>query len=626
MAGERIRAFLGADELELTGAKYTINNETVVNSASFSIAPEPDVKLGSVIDFKKDDGSTNVFSGRVHNISEPNVWEIETYSNGYELINNYVEKVYQNVSPESIVQDIVENFTENLTYGGTASSGIIIEEYIAQGYAIDIVRDMITALRWRLTINQNDVVDFATEGAINNGLTLTNGNGFNVLSWETSDGSVVNHVRVEAGFELPRTIEVKSGTGTTFALNHKPEGSVRVLVSATEVPPEDYEVKPESLEIIFGSSVTDPTIEYTWRRRIVVEDEDEGSIAQHGERFQRVDAPYIITRPDARRFARQFIAEYAGESVVIVGAIPDLRYDIAVNERVSVIDALRSKSFSGVIINIEYSYDTGETILKVGSRDFDFVNWQNGVQDRIKQLERRFTSSDTRTFVRSFTKRLQVELESPAYDYELWTANNSLIANHLTLGYARENENAEVDCSGNEHHGEWLGTDIDGDQYLKEGYRLYCATLNGAEYCAYVGTIADVESLSFFHKDLVADTGLITLTATASVSVDTEGDIVTTGLSGATVVTVALADDWFYTYIVFDAVSVDLLEVGRVGSSYADGLFDEFMLFDAALTSDERQWIVDKKLYSGQALYAKLLLWWSMDNPVAGDFREQIFP
>ena len=167
---------------------------------------------------------------------------------------------------------------------------------------------------------------------------------------------------------------------------------------------------------------------------------------------------------------------------------------------------------------------------------------------------------------------------------------------------------------------------IDGGQYSKQGYRLYCADLDGTQYCAHTGSITGVQSLLFFHKNITNNRGLITLTASASVSVNASGVITTTGLTGASVTTTDLSDDWKVTYIAFDSITVNTLEFGRVASSYAIGLYDEFMLFDSALTADERQWIVDKKLYSGQALYDKVLLWWSFDNPVAGDFREKIFP
>lgn len=630
MSSERLTAFIGAHELELASASYEINNESIVNQANLSISPDTTAQIGAVVDVKKDDESTNVFNGKIYTIDDTTTWDLEIYSNGHELINKWIEKVYTDISPEGIVADIVNNFTNNLTYIGTAVSGIVLDEYLAQGYAIDIIRHMVETLRWRLTINQNDGVDFDVEGAINNGRVFTNGTDINITSWTTTSDNVINKVRVEAGFLLPRAIEDFSATGTIFELEHKPESSVRVVVSGVEVSSDAYKVEPENnpARIVFDSSVTDPTIEYTWRKRIVIEDQDEDSIIKFNEeRFRRIDAPYIITEPDALRFARSIIDEYSDEAVFAVGVLSELNFDVKVNERVTFVDPLRNnKTAQGVISKIKYNYDTGQTELYLNPRQFDLLNWQNGVQDRIKQLERRFSSSDQRTFVRSTTPQVLINIDMDTVTPTFYTANNSLIAGHITLGYARTDENMEVDCSPiNERHGVWSGTTIDGDQFVKQGYRLYCGSFAGVdEYCSYTGSIANVQGLTFLIKDEVDNSGIITLTNTTSISIDATGDITTTGLTNETI-TESAVGGWRFININFDALTVNLLEVGRVGSSYYTGLMDEFCLFNKKLDSADRLQITQKRLDAGTVLYdTHCLLYWAFDNCLCGDFEEEL--
>lgn len=627
MSAERITAFIGSHELDISSTSYTINNETIVNTANIQTAPDDFVTTGAVVDVKRDDESTTVFSGQVHNIEETTIWDVEVASNGYELINTWVEKVYQNISPEDVIADIVDNFTTKLTYTGTQTSGVVLDEYLAQGYAIDIIRHMLETLRWRLVIDQNDNVEASIEGSIDNGRVFTNGENINITSWQTTDDNVINQVRLEAGFLLPRKIQTYSQTGTIFELENKPESSVRVVVSGSEVSSDDYKVEPENNppRIVFDSSVTDPTIEYTWRKRIIVEDQDEDSITQYGIRFDRVDAPYIISEPDALRFARSIIQEYKDESVFATGVLSELNFDIQVNERVTFVDPLRNKTVQGVINQIKYEYDTGQTVLNIGPRNFDFVNWQNGVQDRIKQIERRFSSSEQKVFVRSTSPKIQITVEWVDEGVKFFTPNNTLIADHITLGYARTDENMEVDCSpANEAHGTWQGTTIDGDQYVKEGYRLYCAEFNGAEYVSTTETLSDVRSVCVYIKDEVNDRPLVQLASGVSIGLDTNGDIETTGLSNVEIEESTVAG-WRFINVNFDAITIDDLMVGRVASSYYEGLMDEFCLFDKVLDADDRLQIVQKRLDRGTDLYDNhCVLYWSFDHPLAGDFEEEL--
>lgn len=634
---ERLRAFVGAEELNTVGGSYTVNNSSIVNKADLVVEANDAVRIGAVVDVKAGDGSTNLFKGRVHVLREPNVWELELLSNGYELLNVPIEKVYQDIDPRDVIADVVNNFTTTLSFDNTSpSSGVLLDEYVAQGYAIDVIRDMLSVLRWRSTISQSDVVRVAPDGGTDNGRVFTNGDGFLIEGWQSDDERVFNHVRVEAGFELPRKIQSFSATDTVFALDYKPESSVRVVVSGNEVSPDDYKVEPENVppRIVFDSSVTDPLIEYTWRRRIVVEDENQDSIVKYQRVYRKVDAPYIITRSDARNFARALVDEFGTEDLTVTGRIPDLDFSLSVNERVRVVDPLRAKNVFLVVNEIQYLYDEGATKVVFGRRDFDFVTWQLGVQDRIKQLERRFTSGEERTFVRSFTSNVDVSLgvESPSEELQVMTANDSLLGLHATLGYWRASQNDEVDCSGNGLHGVWQGSGIDGDQYVKAGQRLYCGGFNGTNNRVDVtGTASGVRSVCFAVAPDINNRPVLRLTTSASISINSSGEISTTGLSGVSVfvngvATNALAESgWSYVTVNCDSITANSIRLGWDGSSYYDGLMDEVSLFNAVLTLTQHNDLRAKKLYPGTILYDTLLLaWYSFDNPLLGDHTEDI--
>ena len=634
VVSERLRAFVGIEELEIASASYVINNNSIVNEAFLTIVDDNNVNIGTIINVKKNDGSTNVFTGQVHSISENGVLDVRLLSNGYELINTYVEKVYTNTSPEDIVKDIVNNFTTNLTYDEINSgvSNVVLDEYLAQGYAIDVIRKMMEALRWKTIITQTNEVIFNIQGSINNNKIFNNGNDFVVTNFETTDENIINRVRVEAGFDKPRTIETKSGTNTIFELSNKPESSVRVTVSGTEQNPDTYKVEPENNppQVIFDSAVTDPVIEYTWNRKIIVEDLSETSKTQYGERFNKVEASYIITRSDALKFARSIIDEFSTETINVEGRIPFLDFSINVNERVRVIDSIRNKKVRLIINEITYNYDEGSTIIKLGQQDFDLINWQNGVQDRIKELERKFSSDDKKTFVRSFSSTLEIDLNTENLSPVIYDAQNSFILGHTTLGRMRETENIEVDCSDEfgTNTGTWKTDNtglIDGNQFALNGFRLSYGVFDGTTNQRYIEcteTINNIVSMVFYIKNFSSNTSLINLTSSANITIVND-EITTTGLNNVTILTTDIGD-WKQVYITFDSINVNALLVGKVGSNYYTGHLDEFCLFDTTISTAELLEFRNKLFYSNHTKYGNCKLWYSFDNPLLGDRTEDI--
>jgi hypothetical protein len=250
--------------------------------------------------------------------------------------------------------------------------------------------------------------------------------------------------------------------------------------------------------------------------------------------------------------------------------------------------------------------------------------------------------------------------------------NDSLIANHITLGYARADENQEVDCGkNNAYHGVWAGSDIDGAQYEKEGKRLYCGKFNGTDnrvestafpnsaltggftLCAWVNP--DATSAATNHRimdksngtsgnngfyllynassqnvSLTVNAGTARASSNNSVIKDTWTHVAVTVAADATVtiyVNSVASGTEGTTGALSGIVTTNPFAIGRRSNSndrYFKGLLDECMVFNKVLTTDEIQWIMDKKLYSGQSLYDDHCeAWWSFDNPKAGDRRSE---
>ena len=161
---------------------------------------------------------------------------------------------------------------------------------------------------------------------------------------------------------------------------------------------------------------------------------------------------------------------------------------------------------------------------------------------------------------------------------------------------------------------------IDGGQYLTNGYRLSGAVFYGDSYCRWIGSISNVRSCSFFIKDYANSQSVIKLNSTANITIDSSGDITTTGLSGVAIVETPV-NGWTHVQINFNALTVTDLEVGRVDSNYYIGELDEFTLFSKTLNFEERQAIQANMFDNNHPLYTDCVLWWSFDNPVLADNR-----
>jgi len=481
---ERLRLFRGATELSYGEASITESNDYVINRGQAKIEAETTVISGSTIDFKKADGSTTVFSAKVVERNKDSLWGLKLMTNGYELNNLSVETVWEDKSPEYIVEDIITNYTVNLVYVAGTSSGVTINKYIGNGYALDIIKDMIDLLQWEVIIDQNDNVKFQPKGEIDNGVTFTNGEGVNLKNWKEDQASLLNHVKVIGGFESFRLQETISGTGTIFGLTKKPQGTMRITVGGSEISPDDYTVDAPNKQIIFSSSQTNPLMDYSYNRPIIVENQNDSSIATYGEIFKRVPAPWLDNFPDARRYA-QNILDFLSEPLKKVDVVkPDISFDVQVGETVTVVDDVRNEE-EVMIVNIITWDATGTTTYKCGNRDFVFYDWQREVQERIKKIERRFTNEDEIIFTRLFKENLTVDLAT-TYTWEKASPQDTFWLNHKTLNRARtvvngHLENFEADCSDNNNDGIWYGSGIDGSQFTGSGWRLSAGVFNGSD-------------------------------------------------------------------------------------------------------------------------------------------------
>jgi hypothetical protein len=623
---ERFRLFQGVNELNYSKAQVIKSTDYIVDHALFDIESDSNVDVGSTIDFKKKDGSTTVFTAKVLEIKKPGVWVIEALTNGFELMNIRIEQVYTNETPEDIVADVISR-TTNLTYASTSTSGRTITKYVAKAYAIDVIKDMIDVLDWQLTIDENDNVFFDPKEFVDNSVTLTNGTDIQITEWISDKRSMFNQVKVIGGFENKLTTgELQSGTGTVFTLDNKPVGSIRAVVSGSEVDPTTYTVDGEERTVTFDATKTDPSFDYTYNIPVVVVGQNDSSINTYDTIFKEVPAPWLNRIPDARLYAQELLDIFSTPLVSAKGFEAGLNFNREIGEVITVVDDLRSITERLVVVKIVLDAVAQKTILTFGSREYLLYDWEREVESRIKKIERRETNETDEVFSRLIQANMKVTL-SVSETFEQNSPVDSFILGHPTLGRLRTDLNYEADCSDNGLFGDWQGSGIGGSQYTTSGYRLSAGSFNGSDnYVDVTGSAAGIKSVSFYLKPSVLNRDLIQLSATAKISMDGSGDITTSGLSNVTwyvdkVLSASISTgSWQLVTVLFDAHTADDIQIG-FETTYYSGDMDEVMFFSGTIDTDDMQTIIDKDFYdsSNNFTISNLEGYWAMDNCRLGD-------
>jgi hypothetical protein len=192
--------------------------------------------------------------------------------------------------------------------------------------------------------------------------------------------------------------------------------------------------------------------------------------------------------------------------------------------------------------------------------------------------------------------------------------NDSFILGHTTLGRLRTSATFEADCSNNGNHGNWSF-----DGYDTGGHRLSFVALDGASiYATSSASITGVRSLSIFYR--LADTDMKFLQLASGITIEIVNELpVFNGFTNVSYTLTELSAFWYHLYVTFDAITVNSISLGKIGTDYFIGDVDEFTLFDTTLSAQDISDIQNNNFYSNHSKYGNCKLWWSMDNPRLGD-------
>lgn len=615
---EILRLFFGAEEISYTDISLEKSKDYVIDAAKIDIEPGiENLKIGSKLNVTKEDGITKVMKLEIQEIDNEGIWKLHCLGNGFELNNIKIEKVYPaGTTPEQIVQDVIDNFSQDLSFESDWVSGFsYTKRYIADGYAMDIIKEQMDLLDAQLRVEPNDTVYFERTGIIDNGKVLTSGTNFQITKWVEDKESLFNEVKVIGGFENFFTAQSFTGNGTQteYELEADPTATVKILFDDVEQSADIYEVRNKEKLIVFNDAPANGInidIQYSYNRPIVVFNDDEDSKSLYGKVFKKVEAPWLESFFEARQYSRNLLDVYSQPLIDAEGEIPFLSYDVQVGEKLRVIDVFRGKNVRLVINKIIYKNDKVE--LELGTKADVFRDWQREVMDRIKNIEKRAETSEEITFVKLLRHKAKVKL-----NYSLtgqWNSPvDSFILNHKTLGRLRTGFDMEADCSDNMINAIWQGTGVtDGDQFNIDGFRLSCGVFNGTDRYIDVDNLSGIRSISFFIDTSEENTALIQLSSTKNIKI-VNNEIVTSNLNNVDIITEEI-DGWLFVYIDFNIDDFDDITIGKINADYYNGKMDELRFYTIKLTEEKIN-----KLKQNIQVYDDLACYLSFDNPKLGD-------
>jgi len=298
--------------------------------------------------------------------------------------------VFDNKSPEFIVNNLITNNTTFTYTGRGADSGINIVKYTADGKLIDIIRNL-GALTNKVFYTTPTGL-FIFEPAEHNVTLFHLQHGVNsrILENGYDDTEIVNDLTVLGVRTIYSTSETQSLSNATSMTLASGAISVKVTDDGTELIPEvDYSLDSVGKNITFTSAVSGTIIAtYDYEKPLFIRGTKESSKATYGVHAKRLNLPWITTRQDGVRFVQSYLNRYKDVNRKIKVEIGELDNYLNENDLVFITNAnmgLSAQTF--VVKSIQWKYPKFETVLNVGEYYFDYFEYDKQIVQKIHNVE-----------------------------------------------------------------------------------------------------------------------------------------------------------------------------------------------------------------------------------------------
>lgn len=378
----------GTTQYDVVSDSFIDNNtDEEIDSTNIVVLRPYPISINDAVnyyDYKND----KIYSGVVKDINNKPVGkELIIYNFEVELKERRVYNTYENISPESLIETIVTDFTD-LTYIGTLTTGLTIKRYSGKGKrARVIIRDIIERLAGvTYRVDNEKQFNLYKLGSITSATTFINTVNANINSgWNQDTSKQVTSLTLYGETQSPSIEDTFTATAgqTEFTLTEIPKGDVRVTVNGTiqdlEVEGQndgDYTIDPETKQLVFNSGLSasdNVVINYNYELQINLEQiADTDVINRYGVIDGKITRRFINEMDYARDYALEYLNKYASPilSSEIVKAgnidIDDLipGYQVRVVDSVNEVEGENIDGFF-IIRNIERRFSGQSVFIKI---------------------------------------------------------------------------------------------------------------------------------------------------------------------------------------------------------------------------------------------------------------------
>jgi len=400
----RLGKVIAVGQILSWSAKITKQDPRRPNTLVFSTLKSDVPVLNDEVSYYDLDNN-QVFGGYIQNIKDAegvNLITLGDYS--IKLSQDKVSEVYEGMSPEAIVEDIINNHTE-LTYVSSVTTGINIEKIVFRDeWQIDAINKLLELFDGNYEVDLDKNFTVTINASELSGVDILRGRDSLQGSWSNDIGKKAEKVIVLGAIVDQRTTETIVGTGTIFNTTYKPENvEITGLQQTTSDLTGDYEVNVEGKEITFNSSKTDPVISYTYKSQIRVELGTGKTVI--------LEKKYLESKLEARKLAISYKNRFEDgvQSSKWLKNSADIN-SVSVGDQIYVSDDSNNKTGTYIIKKVTLNLPN-KMIIDVGETEEDLFDHQKETIERIKQLEQNNTNSDFITLYDYIINGLKVNVK-----------------------------------------------------------------------------------------------------------------------------------------------------------------------------------------------------------------------
>ena len=134
-------------------------------------------------------------------------------------------------------------------------------------------------------------------------------------------------------------------------------------------------------------------VDYEFEKPLYIRGTRQSSIDQHGVHAKKLIMPWIRNRNDGVRFVQQYLSRYKDIKMNVNIEIPTLFNSISENDLIHVTNTIKNIDGSFVIKGITWDYPKSITTLDIGEYNFDFLEIDQQITQKIHDLEDAFTTN-----------------------------------------------------------------------------------------------------------------------------------------------------------------------------------------------------------------------------------------